>query len=377
MNSHTFIATRGNVANVAIPLDSIRAVSERFANTAYGFFLGKRVAYPAFSSKDGFDATLKNGPWCSSYKVFGRALDECPKKIVSDVMKNLNNPRQATRSVPDGPKPLPKVVFTVNANSDSEVKEVFDEHETFIASTGLKHGSDSGDDTISLWEQWKETKRDDNYDPYDDYMYDNHDMSDNIQAICEEFDITVRVVVLVIQIIERKLIFVDDDGKPLPKVVFTVNANSDSEVKEIRMMIMLFTTPMKMTYSFQRKAYKDHKALQQGQSSHTRTLIYREGEVTGARLLADYFGANPKYLEYYFRPGANNNINVLANSLLFDDFLDDIALVAQFEVNGVTYEKAGANNNINVLANSPLFDDFLDDIALVAQFEVNGVTYEK
>ncbi|GJW40775.1 phloem protein 2-like protein [Tanacetum coccineum] len=68
------------------------AISERFANTAYGFFLGKRVAYPVvanyvrntwgkyglvrsmfssstglfsfqFSSIDGLDAFLENGPW--------------------------------------------------------------------------------------------------------------------------------------------------------------------------------------------------------------------------------------------------------------------------------------------------------------------------
>ncbi|GKF72993.1 hypothetical protein Tco_0219325 [Tanacetum coccineum] len=63
--------------------------------------------------------------------------------------------------VDDDGKPLPKVVSTVNADSNSEVEE-------------------------------KETKRDDDYDPYDDDLYDSHDMSDNLQAICDEFDITVR-----------------------------------------------------------------------------------------------------------------------------------------------------------------------------------------
>nr|GEU63390.1 protein ALP1-like [Tanacetum cinerariifolium] len=37
----------------------------------------------------------------------------------------------------------------------------------------------------------------------------------------------------------------------------------------------------------------------------------------------------------------------------------------------------GANNDINVLDNSPLFDDLLDDIAYVAPFVVNGVGFEK
>ncbi|GJY67674.1 hypothetical protein Tco_0470656 [Tanacetum coccineum] len=94
--------------------------------------------------------------------------------------------------VDDKGKPLPKVVSIVNANSDIEVEKVFDEHATFMASTALKRGSDSGYGTNSLWEQWKEPKRDDHYDPYDDDLYDSHDMSNNLQAICDEFDITVR-----------------------------------------------------------------------------------------------------------------------------------------------------------------------------------------
>ncbi|GJS21792.1 ALP1-like protein [Tanacetum coccineum] len=41
------------------------------------------------------------------------------------------------------------------------------------------------------------------------------------------------------------------------------------------------------------------------------------------------------------------------------------------------FEVAGANNDINVLDNSSLFDDFLDDKAHVAPYAVNGVEFEK
>ncbi|GJZ18560.1 ALP1-like protein [Tanacetum coccineum] len=41
------------------------------------------------------------------------------------------------------------------------------------------------------------------------------------------------------------------------------------------------------------------------------------------------------------------------------------------------FRVAGANNDLTVLNNSPLFDDLLDDIAPVAPFECNGVTFEK
>ncbi|GJT49436.1 retrovirus-related pol polyprotein from transposon TNT 1-94 [Tanacetum coccineum] len=82
----------GNGINEVVLVDSIRAISERFANTAYGFFLGEKVAYPVvanyvrntwgkyrlvcsmfsastelfsfqFSSMDGLDAMLENGLW--------------------------------------------------------------------------------------------------------------------------------------------------------------------------------------------------------------------------------------------------------------------------------------------------------------------------
>ncbi|GJT53990.1 hypothetical protein Tco_0989044, partial [Tanacetum coccineum] len=94
--------------------------------------------------------------------------------------------------VDDDGNPLSKFVSTVNADSNSEVEEVFNEHASFVALTGLKRGSDSSYGTKSLLEQWMKTKRDDDYNPYDDDLYDSHDMSDNLETICDEFDITVR-----------------------------------------------------------------------------------------------------------------------------------------------------------------------------------------
>ncbi|GKG03597.1 hypothetical protein Tco_0311233, partial [Tanacetum coccineum] len=75
---------------------------------------------------------------------------------------------------------------TKNVDSDSEVEDVVDDHAVFMASTGLKRGDDSGYGTNSLLEQWRSTKRDDDYDPYDDDLYESHDMSENLQAICDD-----------------------------------------------------------------------------------------------------------------------------------------------------------------------------------------------
>ncbi|GKB00632.1 beta-caryophyllene synthase [Tanacetum coccineum] len=92
LNFRTLFTMGGNVVDVVVSVESIRAISERFVNTAYGFFLGKRVAYPVvsnyvrntwgkygqvksmlnsstglfsfqFSSLDSLNVMLKNGPW--------------------------------------------------------------------------------------------------------------------------------------------------------------------------------------------------------------------------------------------------------------------------------------------------------------------------
>ncbi|GJX54994.1 hypothetical protein Tco_0284891 [Tanacetum coccineum] len=45
VNFCTLFTLRGNGIDVVVPMESIQPISKRFANTTYGFFLGKRVAY--------------------------------------------------------------------------------------------------------------------------------------------------------------------------------------------------------------------------------------------------------------------------------------------------------------------------------------------
>ncbi|GJR12595.1 hypothetical protein Tco_0795247 [Tanacetum coccineum] len=87
--------------------------------------------------------------------------------------------------VDDDGKLLKKVDYPVNADSKDEVEQVDNETTNFMASKQL--GSGSGYGTKSLLEQWKETAVDDDNDPYDDDIYDDHDNS-----ICDNWDIKVR-----------------------------------------------------------------------------------------------------------------------------------------------------------------------------------------
>ncbi|GJZ55743.1 zinc knuckle CX2CX4HX4C containing protein [Tanacetum coccineum] len=57
INFLTLLAPASNGADVTISKESVRDVGERFSNIAYGFFIGKCVAYP-----DGMHAMLENDP---------------------------------------------------------------------------------------------------------------------------------------------------------------------------------------------------------------------------------------------------------------------------------------------------------------------------
>ncbi|GKB01454.1 retrovirus-related pol polyprotein from transposon TNT 1-94 [Tanacetum coccineum] len=50
LNIRTLFTSGGNGIDVVVPVESIRAVSDRFSNTVYGFFLGKRAAYPVVAN---------------------------------------------------------------------------------------------------------------------------------------------------------------------------------------------------------------------------------------------------------------------------------------------------------------------------------------
>ncbi|GJU25225.1 hypothetical protein Tco_1163846 [Tanacetum coccineum] len=161
-------------------------------------------------------------PRSLSCKVFGHIHEECPKNTGAGEKKTVKKPSQTSQGVPVGPKMdfksqkeyrhVPKkptasssgkirlldndgnlIVPTGIVESDSEVEVVFDETANLRIPTSGKDGSDKGYGTNSLLEQWRDSYLDnDDYDPYDDDMYENHDLSEHLQSICDDLDITVR-----------------------------------------------------------------------------------------------------------------------------------------------------------------------------------------
>nr|GEX74885.1 two-pore potassium channel 5 [Tanacetum cinerariifolium] len=103
-----------------------------------------------------------------------------------------DNPRRKgkLRLLDNGGNPL---VPTGIMESDSEVESIYDETASLRISTSGKDGNDKGYGTNSLLEQLRDSYPDnDDYDPYDDDMYEDHDLSEHLQSICDDLDITVR-----------------------------------------------------------------------------------------------------------------------------------------------------------------------------------------
>ncbi|GJR63978.1 hypothetical protein Tco_0010043 [Tanacetum coccineum] len=175
----------GNGIDVVVPVESICAISDRFANTTYGFFLGRRVAYPVV-------ANYVRNTWSSYARVMIelRADVELKDNIVvamprikgedhlhhnSDAgeKKTMKKPSQTSRGVLVGPKigfkpqkeyrPVPKSLMLLYndgnplvpmgiVESDSEVEVGFDENSNLRILTSDKDESDKDYGTNSLLE---------------------------------------------------------------------------------------------------------------------------------------------------------------------------------------------------------------------------------
>ncbi|GJU79628.1 hypothetical protein Tco_1281993 [Tanacetum coccineum] len=206
---------------------------------SYGFFLGKKVAYPVVANyvarvmiKLRVDVELKDNIVMAMPKITLEGHYTCAgeKKTMKkpsqtfrgvsvsnsnsfDVLNSVDNDEEfgtnggttnlvnneATSSGSsfmnadnDGEfASNTPIVPTGIVESDSEVEVVFDETANLRISTSGKDGSDKGYGTNSLLEQWRDSYPDnDDYDPYDDDMYENHDLSEHLQSICDDLDIT-------------------------------------------------------------------------------------------------------------------------------------------------------------------------------------------
>nr|GEW25972.1 hypothetical protein [Tanacetum cinerariifolium] len=116
----------------------------------------------------------------SSNTPISEKIDKIERQIYKGKLRLLDN---------DGNPLVPMGIV----ESDSEVEVVFNETANLRISTSGKDESEKGYGTNSFLEQLRDSYPDnDDYDPYDDDMYENHDLSEHLQSICDDLHITVR-----------------------------------------------------------------------------------------------------------------------------------------------------------------------------------------
>nr|GEX27538.1 hypothetical protein [Tanacetum cinerariifolium] len=306
VNVRTLFTSGGNGIDVVNPVDSIRTISERFTNKAYGFFLRKKVACPVVANYRGFLCSGKRWRGIKEKDKHGTATGSVMESdgivndatpLVDSVVKEVGSPYVVDETVAKEKQsslvnttglgsypPLPtqettsagnalgkssyanvtgkpsekklniRTLFTPRGNgidvvvpivslrsisrssyarvmielradvelkdnivvvmprikgqldndgnllvatgimeSNSEVEVVFNETANLRISKSGKDRSDKGYGINSLLEQWSDSYPDnDDYDPYDDNMYEDHDLSEHLQSICDDLDITIR-----------------------------------------------------------------------------------------------------------------------------------------------------------------------------------------
>ncbi|GJS23980.1 hypothetical protein Tco_0452612 [Tanacetum coccineum] len=133
----------------------------------------------ATSSGSSFMNIDNDGEFASNTSI-SEKIDKIERQICECKLRLLNN---------DGNLLVPTGIV----ESDSEVDVVYDETANLRISSSGKERSDKGYGTNNLLEQWRDSYLDnDDYDPYDDNIYENHDLSEHLQSVCDDLDITVR-----------------------------------------------------------------------------------------------------------------------------------------------------------------------------------------
>ncbi|GKB78921.1 ALP1-like protein isoform X1 [Tanacetum coccineum] len=167
--------------------------------------------------------------------------------------------------------------------------------------------------------------------------------------------------------------------------------SSDSDVQDFKDLDMIFEL-----------GRLEQQQEKEAERVRHRNYIYRERVEAEARLMADYFGPRPKYPDYYFRlryrmsrklvldivsalivctgngeiaqkHGMGNLVEVIKSTNILLEAVDFIDLWIWHAFFGV----AGANNDLTVLNNSLLFDDLLDGISSWLRLNVTGLHSKK
>nr|GEV19031.1 hypothetical protein [Tanacetum cinerariifolium] len=143
------------------------------------------------------DGELKDTIVVTMYLV--TLLDECPKNIVSDMVKNLKNRRQSVKGVQVGPKQV--VVASKDASNSNPFDVLNSVENDDDLGTNRGHSKSAG------------------MGPNSDVFSSDHRFFNVTSSSTSTTPIVERIDKIERKIINGKLTLVDDNGKLLPKVV--------------------------------------------------------------------------------------------------------------------------------------------------------------
>nr|GEU36834.1 uncharacterized mitochondrial protein AtMg00810-like [Tanacetum cinerariifolium] len=193
VNVRTLYTPACNGIAVVVLVDSMQAISERFANTPYGFLLGKKVAYLVVANYVSYarvmielraDVELKDDIVMAMPKITRKGHYTCHVLVEYE----WKPPSGKAILVDKDGNHLKKVEFSGEYDSEDEVASVVNDMARSMASERVGFG------TQCLLEQWRDLYGNGDYndDPYDDDMYEGQDISQDLQAICDNLDIRVQ-----------------------------------------------------------------------------------------------------------------------------------------------------------------------------------------
>nr|GEX02656.1 auxilin-like protein [Tanacetum cinerariifolium] len=226
VNFLTLFTLGGNGIDLVVPIEYIRAISERSSYARAMIEIRANVELkdnivvdmPKITKEWNYTCNIRveyewKPPRCTSCKVFGHTHEDCPKNIGVGVTMNLKKTSQAPKGIPVGTKMgfeqnkeyrhvskkhtgnssgnkkrgvnfTNKVEYTRDHDSKDEVASDDNSIDHSLASKKTGFG------TQILVEQWKDSYGNGYYDedPYDDHMNEGHDLSEEIQTICDKLE---------------------------------------------------------------------------------------------------------------------------------------------------------------------------------------------
>ncbi|GJY10053.1 hypothetical protein Tco_0378238 [Tanacetum coccineum] len=263
VNFRTLITPMGNGIDVAVPVESIRVISKRSSYVRAMIELRADmefkdtivVAMLKLVGEGFYTCTIRvKYEWkplrCACCKVFGYIQDECPKNLGLDVAKKSKIPSQAPRGVPVGPKvgfkPVKQLYRAVskknnvntssNKKKDVESTKEFSNPNPFDVFNSVKNDVDLGTNGGTSNLASKEA----------------NSSGSSFWNVGSSIIITTPIVEKINKseklIIDKKITLVDDEGKPLKKVDYPGDHDSEDEVALVDIEMANFLASERVGY---------------------------------------------------------------------------------------------------------------------------------